>query len=137
MAERLAKLARAFIERGERQQRNNNLDAAWHDLILAEQLLSGDTTPERFRQTLITHGLAEVRKLLQAGDPKRADEAVSRLRDKAVRTAELQVLEETSRDWLNARDLADKAEFSRAVEVLDRAARLLGEDLSGPDELPQ
>ncbi len=127
VAERLAKLARAFVERAERQQRNNNLHAAWHDLILAEQLLSGDTSPERLRQTLIAHGLTEVRTLLQAGDPKRADEGISRLRDKAVRSAELQVLEETSRDWLNARELADKAEFARAVEVLDRAAPLLGE----------
>src|SRR5205085_12179623 len=73
-------------------------------------------------------GLADVRALFQAGDPKRADEAVSRLRDKAVRTAELQVLEEAARDWLNARDLAGKAEFTRAVEALDRAARLLAED---------
>ncbi len=129
VAERLAKLARALVERAERQQRNNDLDAAWRDLILAEQLLSGDTSPERLRQTLIALGLglAEVRTLLQAGDPKRADEAISRLRDKAVRSAELQVLEEASRDWLNARELADKAEFARAVEVLDRAARLLGE----------
>ena len=60
--------------------------------------------------------------LLQAGDPKRADEAISRLRDKAVRSAELQVLDEAARDWLNARELAEKAEFTRAVEVLDRAA---------------
>ena len=61
VAERLAKLARALVERAERQQRNNDLDAAWRDLILAEQLLSGDTSPERLRQTLSRLGLAEVR----------------------------------------------------------------------------
>jgi hypothetical protein len=127
-AERLAQLARAFVERGERLQRNNDLEAAWRDLIQAEQLLSGDTSPERLRQALTRLALAEIRSLLQAGDPKRADEAVSRLRDKAARTAELQVLDEAARDWLNARDLADKAEFTRAREALDRAARLLGED---------
>jgi hypothetical protein len=131
VAERLAKLARAFVERAERQQRHNDLEAAWHDLIQAEQLLSGDTNPERLRQTLIRLGLTEVRNLLQAGDPKRADEAISRLRDKAVRTAELQVLDEVARDWLNARQLAEKAEFTRAVEALDRASRLLNEACPG------
>ena len=128
VAERLAKLARAYVERSERQQRNNDLDAAWRDLILAEQLLSGDTSPERLRQTLIGLGLADVRTLLQAGDPKRADEAITRLRDKAVRAADLQVLEEAARDWLNARDLVEKAEFTRALEALDRATRLIGAD---------
>lgn len=128
VAERLAKLARAYVERGERQQRNNDLDAAWRDLLQAEQLLSGDTTPERLRQTLTRLGLAEVRALFQGGDPKRADEGISRLRDKAIRSAELQVLEEAARDWLNARELADKAEFPRAIEALDRAARLFADD---------
>jgi hypothetical protein len=66
--------------------------------------------------------------LLQAGDPKRADEAASRLHEKGVRAAEFQVLEEAARDWLSARDLACKAEFTRAIEALDQAARLLGED---------
>ena len=128
VAERLARLARAYVERGERQQRNHDLDAAWRDLIQAEQLLSGDTSPERLRQALTRLGLAEVRALLQAGDPKRADEAVSRLRDKGARSAELQVLEEAARDWLSAQDLVGRAEFTRAVEALDRAARLLAED---------
>jgi tetratricopeptide (TPR) repeat protein len=128
VADRLARLARAYVERGERQQRNRDLDAAWRDLIQAEQLLSGDTSPERLRQALTRLGLAEVRALMQSGDPKRADEAVSRLRDKAVRSAELQVLDEAARDWLNAQDLVGKAEFTRAVEALDRAARLLAED---------
>src|SRR5258708_40101177 len=71
VAERLAQLARAFIERGERLQRNHDLDGAWRDLIQAEQLLSGDTSPERLRQALTRIGLAEVRSLFQAGDPKR------------------------------------------------------------------
>ena len=128
VAERLGALTRAFVERGERQQRNHDLDAAWRDLIQAEQLLSGDPSPERLRQALLRLGLAEIRALLQAGDPKSADETISRLRDKAARSAELQVLEEAARDWLNARDLADKAEFIRAVEALDRAGRLLHED---------
>jgi hypothetical protein len=128
VAERLARLARAFVERGERQQRNGDLEAAWRDLIHAEQLLSGDTSPERLRQTLVRLGIADVRAMLQAGDPKRADEAISRLRERAVRLAELQVLEEAARDWLNAQDLAGKAEFTRAVEALERAGRLLEED---------
>ena len=68
--------------------------------------------------------MAEVRALLQAGEPGRAEEDVARLRGKLVRSLELQVLDEAARGWLAARDLAGRGEFGQAVEAVDRARRL-------------
>ena len=63
--------------------------------------------------------------MLQAGDPGRADEAVSRLRVRGVRSAELSVLDEVVRGWQMARELAARGEFSAALDTLERVRRLL------------
>src|SRR5690349_7111608 len=76
----LVQLARAFVERGERQLRRDDAEAAWRDLLQAEQLQTAERSTERLREALMRLGLAEVRGILQAGEPGRADEALSRLR---------------------------------------------------------
>jgi len=48
------------------------------------------------------------------------------LRQRGVRSPELQVLEEAVRGWLAARDTADRGEFATALEGADRSLRLLG-----------
>ena len=96
--------------------------ASRRDLLAAEALLTGEKTAGRLRESLVRLGIAEVRfSLLHAGEPARAEDVASRLHGRQVRTPELQVLEEGARGWIAARDLADRAEFARAVDLADRA----------------
>jgi hypothetical protein len=69
--------------------------------------------------------MAELRALLQAGEIGRAEEVVLTLRQRGVRSAELQVLEDALRSWLAARDLAGRGEFPQALETLGRARQVL------------
>ncbi len=121
----LQQLARAFAERGERQLRLEDPAAAWADLLRAEQTGVSDPAAVRLRQALTRLGLAEVRALLEAGEPVRAVEAVAQLRDRGARLPELEPLEEAAKDWVLARELADRGEFAQALQTLGRARKLL------------
>ena len=126
--ELLQRLAKGYIERGERHLKHDNSEAAWNDLLLAEQLKVADCGTERLRQALTKLGLAETRELLQAGEPTRAVDAVSQLRQRLVRQPELDVLEEAAKNWLEAREEASRGQFAQALQTLERVGRLL----SGP-----
>src|SRR6266850_117784 len=93
-----------FIERAERHLRSDAVVQAWSDLRQAELMTPNDTDVEKFRQTLLRLGLAEVKAALEAGRPGRAGEALARLRDHGVRPAELQPYEDIARGWLLARE---------------------------------
>jgi hypothetical protein len=118
-------LARAYVERGERALRQDDPEAAWQDLRRAEQLQVSERGTERLRQALSRLGVAQVRALLQAGDPKRASRVIGQLRDQLVRHAELQLLEETTRQWLTAQDQAEQGDFAPAMLAIDRMQRLM------------
>src|SRR5665213_816647 len=121
----VSKLAQAFVERGEQALRKDDADAAWRDLLHAEHLQTREKSAHRLRDGLTRLGAAEVRALLQAGEPSRAEEAANRLRGKLVRSPELQVLEEAAHAWLSARDLASRGDFAHSLEVVDRVRRLV------------
>jgi hypothetical protein len=122
----LVGLAKAYVERGERQLRLDDAEGAWRDLLQAEGLSTAEKSCDRLRQTLTGLGIAEVRALLQAGETSRADEAVARMRQRGVRTSEIQILEEGLKGWLQARTQADQGEFAPAHDQVERARRLLG-----------
>lgn len=123
--ELLRQVVQAFVERGQRHLRRDDPEAAWHDLLQAEQLDANSREAEPLRQALVRLGLAEVRALLQAGEPGRAAEAAGRLRQRSVRQPELQLLEEAARSWLLARDQAGRGEIAPALEMVERVRRLL------------
>lgn len=123
--ELLKQIGQGFVERGERHLRHENPAGAWHDLIQAEQIGGTDSGAERLRQALTRLGLAEARALLEAGEANRAAQALAQLRERAVRQPEVQLLEEASKGWVLARDLADRGELSQALQTLDRVQRLL------------
>src|SRR5436190_7665022 len=124
--ELLLALARGYVERGERQLKLDDHEGAWRNLLQAEALRTGEKSPDQLRQTLTRLGLAELRALLQAGETERAREAVGRLRQRNVRSPELQVLEEGLRLWLQAQDLAVRGDFGPALDAAGQAGRLLG-----------
>jgi hypothetical protein len=118
-------LARAFAERGQKHLRQDDAGSAWADLFKAEQVLATEPAVGGLRQALTRLGLAEVRALLEVGEPARAVEAIAQLRDRAARPSELEPLEEGAKNWVQARSRADKGEFAQAVETLHRVQRLL------------
>jgi hypothetical protein len=125
VGELLTQLIRRYVEQAERHLKHDDAEGAWRDLLLAEQLQTTEKGVADLRQTLARLGLAEVRALLQAGETRRADEALAKLRERRVRSSELQVLEEATRDWLQARDLADRGELPLALDAVDRTRRRL------------
>jgi tetratricopeptide (TPR) repeat protein len=130
----LAQLVRSYVERGERQLKLEDAEGAWRDLLQAEQLQTTDNSIDRLRQALVRLGLAEVRALLQAGDPQRADEAIARLRERRARSLELPVVEEATRDWLHAREQAERGELASASEAVERVRRRLLERPAAVEE---
>ncbi|MFO0841864.1 MAG: hypothetical protein U0797_05610 [Gemmataceae bacterium] len=124
--ELLAKIAKAYVDRGEQHLKRDDVTAAWADLLQADQLGVAPKVSERLRQGLIGLGLAELRALLQTGDTARAEESVMKLRQRGVASAELGVLEEGLRGWLRAKELAGRGEFGLALDVISPAGRLLG-----------
>jgi len=123
--ELLQQVIRGFVERGERHLRQDDAEAAWHDLLQAELLDRDNRDADRLRQALVRLGLAEVRALLQTGEPGRAAETVGRLRERSVRQPELLLLDEAAKGWLQARDQAARGEHARALELVERVRRLL------------
>jgi tetratricopeptide (TPR) repeat protein len=123
--QRWQRLARAFVERGERRLRQDDLETAWADLLQAEQMAAPDCGAERLRQVLERQGLVDVRALLEAGEPDKAAEAVAVLTAQAVRHPDLKWLNDAARGWLQARDLAGRGEFNQALGLADRARKLL------------
>jgi hypothetical protein len=121
----MGRLARTLAERGERRLAQDDAEGAWADLLQAEHLQTGEKATERLRQSLTRLGIVQVRALLQSGDLRRSDEAVARLRERGVRSAELQLLEDAVKGWLRARDLADRGEFALALESIENLRRLV------------
>jgi hypothetical protein len=122
--ELLVQVAQGFVERGERHLRHDDPAAAWNDLVTAEQVGVAGTAAARLRQSLARLGLAEVRALLEAGEPARAGEVITQLRNRSVQQPELQLLEEASKGWVLAREQSGRGEFAQAVQTMERVRRL-------------
>jgi hypothetical protein len=118
---RLAReVVKEYIARAAKHLDQHNTDAAWRDLLAAESLNTGEKGLVEFRQTLARLGLVQARAVLEAGYPLETVAAVGKLRDRGVRHPDLALLESSARDWGQAAELADRGEFLRALEALDR-----------------
>jgi hypothetical protein len=123
----LRDVAQGFVQRGQQRARNDDLEAAWHDLLQAEQMGRAESDAGRLRQDLIRTGLAEARMYLKAGEPARAAEELARLKDRGVRLPEQNLLEDAAKSWLQARDQAGQGDFALAIDTTERVRRLLKE----------
>jgi hypothetical protein len=122
--ELLARLARCFAERGEKQLRQEDVAGAWADLLKAEQTGADDPAAANLLQALTRLALAEIRALMEVAEPVRAVEAIAQLRDRAVRAPELEPLDEAAKAWVLSRDQADRGEFRQALLGMERVHRL-------------
>src|SRR5262249_22115599 len=120
----LHQVALGFVQRGERHLSQNDAEAAWNDLLLAEQVgLADDSAAVRLPQILSRKALDELQAILQAGDPGRAVTFAELLRNRSVRQSDLDILESAAKEWLQARDLADRGEFNMALLKVERLRR--------------
>jgi hypothetical protein len=123
--ELLQQVTQGFVNRGERYLQHENAPAAWNDLIAAEQMGAADSAAFRLRQELTRLGLAEVRDLLEAGEPGRALEMVSQLRHRSVQQPELCLLEEAAKSWTLAKEQAGRGEFAQALQAASHVRKRL------------
>lgn len=126
--ELLQQVAVGFVQRGQRHLKQDDVEGAWNDLLLAEQVgLKDDSAAVRLRQELVRKGLDELKGMLQVGDPGRAVALAQLLYGRSVRHGEFEVLETVAKDWVQARDLADRGEFNMALLTVERTRRQLPE----------
>jgi tetratricopeptide (TPR) repeat protein len=121
----IPEVAATHLSLAERYLRAEDVDAAWRELLAAEGLNTGNPRLIAFRQTLCRLGLAQARAALEAGRPLHTREIIARLRDRGVRGEEWDHLDQLAADWLQALELADRGEFLRAREILERARGLI------------
>jgi hypothetical protein len=123
----LQEVGQRFLARAELHLRHDDRAAAWKDLLQAEA--AGVHTPAgaRLRQQLVQCSLAEIRALLEAGDPARAVEVAHQLHGRAVEQAELRVLEDVARGWSLAQEWAARGDFGQAVAALEHLRHLAPE----------
>jgi tetratricopeptide (TPR) repeat protein len=121
----IEELHRAIVARAERKLEIGDVDAAWADLARLEAAAPAGRAigVGKLRQTLVAHGLAEARKNLEAGEPRRAAEVIGRLREHRVNPADWGSLEDAAKDWLLAGELADRGEFQLARQMFERVQR--------------
>ncbi len=116
-------LTRGYVERGEKHLSQDNSEAAWNDLFKAEALAPADPAAQKLRQALIRLAFAELRSLLEAGEPQRAMQIIARLAQRVPGHAELQPLQDAVEDWIETQELADRGEFALAVRRFARVRR--------------
>ena len=118
---RLAReVVKEYLARAVKLLDQHNTDAAWRDLLAAEALNTGEKGLVEFRQTLGRLGMVQARAVLEAGYPSETQEAVGKLRDRGVRHPDLARLDSAAREWAAAAELADRGEFLRALEGIDK-----------------
>jgi hypothetical protein len=118
-------LGRSFALRGLNHLRREDRTGAWTDLLLAEQHCPHESAVLELRETLTRLGMTEIGVLVVAGEPGRAMEVIGQLRDRAVRHADLDPLEEAMRNWVGSKEKADVGEFDEALRRVEEAQRLL------------
>ncbi|HSQ54848.1 MAG TPA: hypothetical protein VLM40_03810, partial [Gemmata sp.] len=99
-ASRLARdVVKAYVSRAGKLLDQNNLGAAWSDLLAAEALNTGDKSVAELRQTLSKLGLVQANASLEAGKPLDTIASVCRLRERGVRHPDLGLLESLAQEW--------------------------------------
>jgi hypothetical protein len=124
----LQKTGEAFVARGSRLLAQDNVEAAWNDLLGAEQLGVKTEAANSLRQMLTKAGLDEARDLLDRGEPARTLEVLKRLDNRMVKHPEMIGFEVAAQAWNTAREQAGRGEFAQAIESSGRIARYVRAD---------
>ena len=127
-------VVRGYVDRAERDLRNDDIEAAWKDLGLAASLSSAtDPGVSKLREVLVGEAVSELRAMLEAGKPLQALEGIARFRERSASSPAIAPLEEAAVSWQAAIDHADKGEFAQAHPMLDRVRPRMGSRTTGLD----
>jgi len=122
-------LAQAHLVRAERSLRVDDVDAAWHDLLRAEELNGTSTEAVRLRNTLLKLGVAACRAALLAGNPLKVLDTIAVLRERQAFHPDLDNFEEASKHWASAMEASDRGDFSTAFTLVDRGRTHLSDSI--------
>ena len=120
------RLATELLGRASRRADGDDLAGALDDLDAAERLAAAPDTLALARLRLAEKVAGDVRLDLEAGEPARAVAQIDALAARKVSGPDLRRYREAAESWRLALDDARRGEFGRAVDLLDRAGRLLG-----------
>jgi hypothetical protein len=126
-------VVRGYAARANRALDQHNPEAAWRDLLAAEALNTGEKAVSDLRYALGRLSVVQARAMLEAGRPVDTLDQIARIRDRGVRHPDLERLETAAQDWVHAGELADRGEFLRALDDLDRIAPKLPCPATGLD----
>jgi hypothetical protein len=108
-------LSKSYRFRAEKALRNDNPEAAWKDLLIAEDLPNNDAELAQLRSTLTKLGVAECRAALAAGRAMFVVERLSALKLRRAFHPEFDPLELAAKNALLAQEQADRGEFDAAL----------------------
>ena len=120
------RLAGDLLGRAGRRAAGDDVAGAMDDLDLAERLGSPPDALAVARLGVADRVAEEVRTDLDAGEPARVVERIEELARRKVGGPALRRAREAAEAWKSALEDARRGEFGRAVDQLDRAARLAG-----------
>ncbi len=128
-------IAHGYLERVEKHLREDQIDLAWRDLALAEELANEkDRKLNKLRENLLNLGVSEIRALLESGQPLEAIHSCERLRERVAPPSSVVQLEEAAREWQAAIESADRGEFAPVLPALERVRVRLGARTKKLDE---
>src|SRR5262249_5517218 len=73
----LQQLARRLVERGNERWKHQNMCAAWNDLVQAEKIGGVSSEAAGLRQRLADASLADAKRFLEAGEARKALDALA------------------------------------------------------------
>ena len=131
-------VANAFRLRAEKHLQNQHAEAAWCDLIAAEELHPTEMLLVELRQRLTRYGFAVIRRAMETGQPLHVIDLTTRMREWSVADPELTLYEEVAQEWIMAAEQADRGEFGLARSTLSRArSRYADRPAEGLEEFGQ
>jgi hypothetical protein len=122
--EMLREVTRGLVARARHHLEQGDLSAAWNELVAAEHVDGSQTDVCEVRHLLIQRGIEQARNFLQAGEPARAAEILTQLRNRSAEHPELSGLEDAARGWMQAREQAARGEFASAIAAVERVRRV-------------
>lgn len=132
----LQELAQAYAKRGRGHLERQDTDAAWRDLLAAEQVeITELEEVGTLRRQLTERVLAQANSLLEGNEPAQVLELAARLGDRFASVPELRPYEEAAKEWLRARELAGRGELGQARQAIDRARGLIQRPVAPVDKL--
>ncbi len=126
----LPDVVRGYCARAQRALQENNIEAAWTQLLNAAKFNVEVPELQALRVTLANLGAAQCRALLLAGKPVPVLETLARHKERGLDLPDFKFYENICQEWLSASEQADRGDFAAALGSIQRAKQFVTEDLA-------